>query len=145
MKSEQTRHYYRQYLVYEAFSDIETLNATTSYMVRECRDDMTKSQLEIFKKLANYSACIYGVSFQKVKNWVNVMDVNERTIRRAFKRFEELGIIKRYKQCKGPDVLVIQPKETLEWSDEMFASQAAQKAHNDADQRGKLLRKLLIL
>ncbi|MBU9724149.1 MULTISPECIES: helix-turn-helix domain-containing protein [Bacillaceae] len=117
MQSEQLR-YYDDYIHYQSFDDIEQLNEAVRLSCYYYADQLGKSPVVVLKLLSRFSCVIPGVSWMKVSTIAKHIDKSEKTVRRALKTLDDLGIIKRIPTVRkqggrGYDICIIQDVQSL--------------------------------
>ncbi|MDP4550849.1 helix-turn-helix domain-containing protein [Alkalihalobacillus macyae] len=104
--------YYDDYERYQSFQTLEALNEGVRKALYFHADKLNKTAVTVLKTISRYSCKIPGVSWLKAATLAELIEKSEKTIRRALKTLEQLGIIQRIptvraKGGRGYDVCII--------------------------------------
>jgi Fe2+ or Zn2+ uptake regulation protein len=97
------------------FTDIEELNKTVRQYKEKFHDKLTKSSLLVLDQLHRYSAKYIGVSFLTKNHIAQSLNISRKTVQRACKVLEDIGVIKQLEMKRQSDMrqtsnaIVIQP------------------------------------
>jgi hypothetical protein len=98
-----------------SFDSIEVLNQTVRQYKELYKDKLSKSTVSVLNHLHRFSALYKGCSFMCKNNIANALKMSRKTVIRACKALEDLGIIKQYEMKRKSDMrqtsnaIVIQP------------------------------------
>ncbi|RBW69463.1 helix-turn-helix domain-containing protein [Bacillus taeanensis] len=99
------------------FKSIDGLNKDVRKHKELHHNKFTKNMFRILDHLHRYSAKYTGVSFLSKNNIAETLEISRRTVIRACKALEDLGVIKQYEMKRKSDMqqtanaIVIQPIE----------------------------------
>lgn len=98
----------------KAFSNKDELNNTIRLFLYDHKHELSPSAIETIKIISRFAVKIPGVCWTKIETLAEKIGKSPRTILRALKQLEDLGIIKRLKTIRkeggyGHPVIVIQP------------------------------------
>jgi DNA-binding Lrp family transcriptional regulator len=87
-----------------AFTNIEELNITVRKYKEKFAGQLNKSTIHIFEQLHRYSAKYIGVSFRTKNHIAESLNISRKTVQRACKVLEDLGIIKQLEMKRKSDM-----------------------------------------
>ncbi|MGG1684882.1 helix-turn-helix domain-containing protein [Pseudalkalibacillus sp. NRS-1564] len=104
--------YFDSYERYQSFHSLEALNEGVRQALYFHADKLNKTAVTVLKTVSRYSCKIPGVSWLKAATLAELIEKSEKTVRRALKTLEQLGIIRRIptvraKGGRGYDVCII--------------------------------------
>jgi DNA-binding transcriptional ArsR family regulator len=96
----------------QTHESVISLNNTVNYAVQVYSVEFTKSTVRILRHIAQYAVKAIGVAWRGIEGIASDLGISERTVRRALRLLESLGIIRRVKTRKmsgwrGVDIIVI--------------------------------------
>ncbi|BCB03498.1 helix-turn-helix domain-containing protein [Bacillus sp. KH172YL63] len=86
------------------FDCIEDLNKTVRYYKEQFQTKLTKSAVLVLDQLHRYSCVYLGVSFRTKNNIAKSLDISRKTVQRACRVLEDLGIIKQLETKRKSDM-----------------------------------------
>jgi DNA-binding transcriptional regulator YhcF (GntR family) len=86
------------------FDSIEELNKTVREYKEKFHSKLTKSTLLVLDQLHRYSCVYLGVSFRTKNNIAKSLDISRKTVQRACRLLEDLGIIKQFETKRKSDM-----------------------------------------
>jgi len=125
---------------YETFNSVQEMDQHIEQHIQQHYYDLTESESAIVYKLASHALNYPGVCHLKAATIAAALEISTKTVYRAIKKLESLGIIKRetttkVKGGRGANIYIILPSqsETFEDPDETFEEcKALQEAYNRA-------------
>jgi DNA-binding Lrp family transcriptional regulator len=102
-----------------SFSTIEDLNKDVRSYKEKFVNELNKTALKVLDHLHRYSAKFLGCSFQTKNHIAETLQISRKTVIRACKQLEQMGIIKQYEMKRKSDMrqtsnaIVIQPLEEI--------------------------------
>lgn len=85
-------------------ADKDALNRSYWYHHDRVQDDLTKTEKEIFFLISKYSVKYYGVSYMSHATVAERVGCSTKTVQRAYRRLEELGVIERFETKRPSDM-----------------------------------------
>lgn len=98
-----------------SFQNLKELNDTVRTYKEQFADQLNKNQLAVLNHLHSHSCKYFGVSFKSKKKIAEALLISRRTVIRACRHLESLGIIKQLEMKRKSDmrqtsnIIVIQP------------------------------------
>jgi DNA-binding Lrp family transcriptional regulator len=86
------------------FQSIEELNKTVRQYKENFKTKLSKSTVAVLDQLHRYSAKYIGVSFRTKNHIAEGLDISRKTVQRACKVLEDLGIIKQLEMKRKSDM-----------------------------------------
>jgi DNA-binding Lrp family transcriptional regulator len=86
------------------FNDINELNKTVRQYKEIFADQLNKSTLAVLDQLHRYSAKYIGVSFRTKNHIAESLNISRKTVQRACRVLEDLGIIKQLEMKRKSDM-----------------------------------------
>jgi DNA-binding transcriptional regulator YhcF (GntR family) len=86
------------------FDSLEELNKTVRYYKEQFYSKLTKSTLLVLDQLHRYSCVYLGVSFRTKNNIAKSLEISRKTVQRACRLLEDLGIIKQLETKRKSDM-----------------------------------------
>lgn len=86
------------------FTTIEELNKTVRYYKEKFQVELSKSTLLVLDQLHRYSCKFLGVSFRTKNNIAESLNISRKTVQRACKVLEDLGLIKQLEMKRKSDM-----------------------------------------
>ncbi|MEH7293651.1 helix-turn-helix domain-containing protein, partial [Priestia megaterium] len=83
---------------YESFKSVKEMDKHVQAVIELV--NLKKNEVNLLLLLSRYSCKFVGCSFLKVDTMASQLEISSRTVRRALKRLEQLGIIKRLKRIR---------------------------------------------
>lgn len=87
---------YETFKLLQPFETLEEHNANISEIRKKYNDRLTKAEQNVLDHLNLYSCKFPGLSFMSKKLIANMLGISQRTVIRACKKLESLGIIVQY-------------------------------------------------
>lgn len=121
---------------YTTFESVEEMDQHVEKHIQEHYYNLTKSERAIVFKIASHSLAYPGACHLKVQTIADSLEISERTVYRAIKKLEKLGIIRKENTIRsqnggqGANIYVILPFE-LNVSPEMTVRENAEKPNNN--------------
>ena len=84
------------YISLQPFSSVDELNANTIAIRAEYSDQLTPSTIAVLDVLHRYACKYPGVSYRSKNKMADELGINRKTVTRACKQLEDLGIIQQY-------------------------------------------------
>ena len=105
----------RTYQALQSFKTVEEMNVSVKAHKKQHKDELTNSAYNVLDLISKFSCKFVGVSYLCQKKIAEKLEINYRTVQRAFAQLENLGIIKKFasKRVKGDkrqssNIIVIQ-------------------------------------
>lgn len=109
------------YLSLQPFKDVEELNNNTIEIREMYNDQLTPSTKQVLDVLHRYSCKYPGVSYRSKTKMADELGISRKTVTRACKQLEDLGIIKQYElkrhngdKRRSADAIVFMPVKSLD-------------------------------
>jgi len=128
---------------YETFDSVQEMNQHVEEHIQQQYYELTESERAIVYKLASHSLNYPGVCHLKASTIADSLEISTKTVYRAIKKLESLGIIKKQTTTKekggrGANIYIILPvqSETCESHYKPFEVVPLQEVYNQVHARG---------
>ncbi|MGM7722866.1 helix-turn-helix domain-containing protein [Metabacillus sp. Hm71] len=104
---------------YQSFSTIEEMDQAVRGFLYLHKSSLSDSTLNVLTFIWRHSVKVIGVSFAKYDTIADAIEISRRTVIRAMKKLESLGIIKKIPTARmngkqGVNLLIIQPFQSID-------------------------------
>ncbi|WP_226671195.1 helix-turn-helix domain-containing protein [Metabacillus litoralis] len=104
---------------YQSFNTIEEMDQAVRGFLYQNKAALSEGTLSVLKFIWKHSLKVVGVSFAKHDTIAEAVQLSRRTVIRAVKKLEDLGIIKKIPTARmngkqGVNILVLQPFEEID-------------------------------